>query len=757
MRLAGIEVRDFRSIFVDEGGKPLRLDLGPGMNTLVGFNNCGKSNVLRAVSLALDPNHPFDPDVDAPGPRSFSLPIITLRFIADGDRDEERAALEAAEAYERSLGVGDCLADRGEIVLQVAFQPAPDGVHRRERLLSTQEIRPASPEQHDLLDHALACLRRAVRFVLISSGESLESVLEGNFREILHSVVRERLGTEFSEAEASRKQYLGGLQESLLAPLRERLGHDVSRLFPEIGATRLSPEVPSIEATLSNVAIELEDVIATPLSGKGTGVRGGVLVAMLSYLAANANRAMVFAVEEPEAFLHPASQEDLRDDLEALAGSPDVSLLVTTHSPFIVTGSPTGRVFCVAKDGDGRTRVAQSASGDAPHAPLIGDLFREASLDDLLAQTTALPPGTEGILLVEGDGDVASLHLAARVTGREDLLAGIHIKPAGGTNRIAVEAVIARAASELPVFILLDNDDHGRESLKLLTNQQFKFQKTKEVTTYAEAFPKDERNFPYEAEDVFAAELMAAFVDEHGDSVIDGTKKRPDGAYHYDLNQAAKAELTAYLEAATRPEHIERWVELILLIRQRLGLAVIDQTAAEIVADAPAVASTATTPSGRVLVQTDPLHQAQYTNLQALVLDVDDEIPPEVTHIGFYSNGAIQVLVPRIEADYPGLLFSRSTVRQLRETGSADDAAVAAVVQQSLDRDDDLANATHRLLLLSAPDAEQTIVLNEPVRNTTTHNGKPLAWAVAPRPVPLAALGRSPATTDELQRFEEEL
>src|SRR4051812_35393729 len=99
MRLAGIEIRDYRSIFLDGGGKPLALDLSPGMNTLVGLNNCGKSNVLRAVSLALDPQHPFDPEVDAPGSRPFALPIITLRFGADGDRAEERGLLRAAEEF----------------------------------------------------------------------------------------------------------------------------------------------------------------------------------------------------------------------------------------------------------------------------------------------------------------------------------------------------------------------------------------------------------------------------------------------------------------------------------------------------------------------------------------------------------------------------------------------------------------------------------------------------------------------------------
>lgn len=181
MRLASIEIRDFRSIFVDDAGQPLRLELAEGANTLVGQNNCGKSNVLRAVSLALDPNHPFRVEEDTPGPRPFSHPIITLGFIGDPADPEQAAVLAAADAYERSVDarVNETRASRNEVVLQVSFVPEPDGVSREERLLSTTDAQQSNLyEQQQLLTVALSRLRETVRFVLISSGESIESVLE---------------------------------------------------------------------------------------------------------------------------------------------------------------------------------------------------------------------------------------------------------------------------------------------------------------------------------------------------------------------------------------------------------------------------------------------------------------------------------------------------------------------------------------------------------------------------------------------------
>lgn len=502
MRLSRVEINDFRSVFSDEKRGPFAIDLAPGNNTLVGPNNCGKSNVLRAIALALDPNARYDPLVDNPGPRAFAHPVITLRFEVETDSPTDERIVESAKDYERLLGANSTFAERGEVYLRVTFEPSSSGPRRRETLLTPNHATPTQAEHFDAMDEAIDDLRERVRFVLINSGESIKSVLEGNFREILHSVVRDKLADHFDAADDSRTAYLDGITESLLKPLRDRLESDLGELFPEIEHAILTPSVPTIEQTLSDVNVSLEDLVVTPLSEKGTGVRGGVLVAMLSYLATNATRHMILAVEEPEAFLHPASQEDLRDRLDQIAMQPDVTLLVTTHSPFVTTRSEEGRVFGLAKDRDGRTRIGESVSGDDDHSRLVGALFRDSTFEDLLKSASDLPAAAEGILLVEGDGDRLSMELATRVVGRPDLLDGIHIRAAGGATKLVASAVIARASTDKPVLVLLDNDENGKRARDTLVGSTFGFQNRKEVVTYAEVFPKDQRNFPYEAEDL---------------------------------------------------------------------------------------------------------------------------------------------------------------------------------------------------------------------------------------------------------------
>jgi energy-coupling factor transporter ATP-binding protein EcfA2 len=755
MRLTSVEIRDYRSIFADDSGRGLRIDLPTGMTTLVGPNNCGKSNVLRAISLALDPNHRYEAELDVPGPRPFAHPEITLGFQADGDRPEDDALLDAVAAYEQALGIGPLVtrAVRGEVVLKVSFVPTADGVVREELLLTADQRTPTTSGQRRLLEEALRRLRDAVRFVLISSGESIESVLEGNFREILHSVVRERLEREFQAAEESRQQYIGGLQDRLLKPLRDRLHAEIAGLFPEIGDVDLAPEVQSIDRTLARVAVFLDDAVMTPLAGKGTGVRGGLLVAMLSYLSVNATRSMVFALEEPEAFLHPAAQEQLRDHLQELAEAHGVTLLVTTHSPFVLARSASGLVASIAKDREGRTRVAETAAGDADHAQLIGGLMGETTLETILSSATAIPAGTHGIVLVEGDGDRFCLEHAARLVGRPDLLEGIWLRPTGGTVKMVVAAVITKAAApDLPLAVLVDNDDAGRHVRNQLVGATFGFEK-KQFVSYAAMFTEPQwQSFPVEAEDLFPPAVIERFVGEHGTAVIDGSKKRPDGAFHYDLGQAAKEDLCAWLERSLTPPDVVSWVALLLKLRALLGLPA-DESAEGIVAAAPLV-PVRPAADGQALIVTGGHDDAFYRRHGALLLPTDQNLPDDVRHVGFYAGGAVQPEFPAVVADHPHLLLAAAVADQLRGTGKAADERVARLIDELGRADATMTDKTYRVLLLSEPDDPATVVLAGPITNTKQRNGRPLAWTVGTRFVSMASLLAEPTTTDELDALE---
>ncbi len=461
-------------------------------------------------------------------------------------------------------------ADDGIIRFTVSFSGnARTGATRQEYIAARGAG--ARPGDQDKLAKVLAQFHKCIRFVMVSSGESLESLLAGKFREILHTVIRENLKDEFAQAERRRAGYIEGLQQDLLAPLAERIGGLLGELFPEIRKVALVPGVGSIDETLEYVDIKLEDTVDTALEAKGTGVRGGVLVAMLRYLADKSRRSMVFAVEEPEAFLHPAAQEDLRDDLEALAERNDVTLLVTTHSPFVVSRARGAQLVSVAKDAQGRTHVVGRARGDESYTSVLAGLFRDASLSDMIDRAARLLPGVRAVLFVEGLTDEIYLRLAAKHAGRADLLDSLHIAPTGGASKMIVDALLMKAQTPLPVLALLDTDEMGRETAKKLVNS-FGFSKKKELISYSELFNGNPADV--EAEDLWPNKLMQRFVDEHGEETVLSEKvyRKALNCWHYGFNATGKALIEEFLERTATSAHVTRWVELLIMIRQRLGL-----------------------------------------------------------------------------------------------------------------------------------------------------------------------------------------
>lgn len=569
MRITRVEVKNYRSLFGEDQKPAFCFDVAAGVNTLVGPNNCGKSNVLRAMSLALDPAQVLDRDRDMPAHYFFAVPWITLTLQCDRKVSVERTLLRYAEDYERSLkgATGSTFAEDGVVRLAVSF-PGNDlsGARRVEQIQARGKgaLR-GDPEK---LDKALTQLRKSYRFVLVESGQSLEELLTGKFREILHTVIREHRGDDFDAADRRRSGYVETLQDTLLDPLRCGIQAIVGDLFPEITGVSLLPRVPSIDETLSEVAVHLRDGTDSALANKGTGVRGGVTVAMLRYLADHGKRSMIFAVEEPEAFLHPGAQEDLRDELEGLAARPDVTLLVSTHSPFVVSRRSDAQVVALSKSAEGRTFMAGCARGDETKASLLGGLFRDAALADILDRSAFVPSEAKAVLITEGEGDLVSLRLAAARAGRADLLDGLHLSAAGGAIKAVAQALVTKSQTAKPIMVLLDSDEPGRKAREMLSDR-FRFQNKKEVTSYGELFANETG---IEAEDLWPSSLLEQFVTERGEAqVLTGKHKRNDGDWHYDISAAAKDELGGFLEANVAPADCERWVSLLETIRQRLA------------------------------------------------------------------------------------------------------------------------------------------------------------------------------------------
>ena len=431
-----------------------------------------------------------------------------------------------------------------------------------------------------------AQFRSVVRSAVVHSGEDLESLLQGKFRQILQLVIADHLGEELGKAEQARSEYLAALQAELLEPLRAQIEERVGAMFPEIAAATLVPELPSVAETLSSVDVQLGDLVTTQLIDKGTGVRGAVLVSMLQYLAEQSRRSLVLAVEEPEAFLHPAAQEAIMEQLEELATRSDVSLLVTTHSPYVLSRRADASITELRKRPDGVTSKAARCAGDQSRAELIGSLYRDAGMAGVLERALTIPAGTRAVVITEGYTDGEFLRFACEAAAREELLDGVHIISADGAKRVVFQAILARSATEKPVIAILDHDDQGRAAISKL--EDFGWAKNKDLVTLAAWPDKCRKGHDAEIEDLIPSSLWEDVIKRVGELEAIDSKQKCDGKWHFQLSTTGKREALAILPGLMKPAHTRPLVWLAEEINARIAKIEKSSAAAKAHAEASA-------------------------------------------------------------------------------------------------------------------------------------------------------------------------
>lgn len=591
LKLTSIEVRNYRSIFCESGDPSFALQLGDGVNAIAGPNNTGKSNIFRALALALDPDFHFDRALDVPAQTSYAKPTVTLTFHVPsrGAAARERTLLRYLEEYEKKVKPGSSrtYAQEGCVKLRVTIEGSEqDRSGSRRQVFVVRGAGALSlPDDDPHAMKTIAQFHKCFHFVMIRSGESLETLLAGKFRDILQNVLREDLRKPYAAAERSRGRYQDELREGLLKPLTARIAQEVSDLFPEIGKVQLVPDVRALEETLTNMSVAVTDVALTDLADKGTGVRGGLLIAMLRHFADVGKRSMLFAIEEPESFLHPAAQEQLREDLEALAERPDTSVLLTTHSPYIVSRETNARVFAVDKDTRGRTKLVAQARGSDPHAQVLGGLFRDRLVVEVLDRSHRVASDAKVVVVVEGSTDADYARLALETAGRPDLLNGLEFLPAGlgvagnhagGASLVVMQALVMRSISNIPVAALLDNDSEGLSAegtLKQIGSKTKHWSPGRSLFSYRDVFNPGNAAFPYEAEDLWSNRVLTKFVKGREEERLKGKQRRPnpEGGWQFDLVPASKGSFVEFLSKHAKASDAARWVELFEKIRSATG------------------------------------------------------------------------------------------------------------------------------------------------------------------------------------------
>lgn len=324
MTISRVFVRAFKSIF------ELAFPLDPKITALVGANESGKTNILKALH-AFSPGAQFDNTLTCQYSDYYyqgKCPEVALEF-SQISKENRRNLLRFSEAFKDT-----------ETLLVKKEGPTLDDYHV---FVGESEI---GLREKDMFLATLPKLLYFDEIQLLKNRATLEDLLEG--------------GDHYrTERNLLR---IGGINNPELifedSTRGRRASEEASRLITQQIRRAWSQE-PTIEIKLNvngNILyIDISDgttVFDTPES-RSLGFRW-YLSFYINFIAqtvdARANE-FIFLVDEAGIHLHPAGQKDLIKVMEDLAIKNQI--LYTTHSPFMINRENPQRVRLVVKDKDG--------------------------------------------------------------------------------------------------------------------------------------------------------------------------------------------------------------------------------------------------------------------------------------------------------------------------------------------------------------------------------------------------------------------
>lgn len=434
-RITYLEISGFRSVHDEVGirippGKPL---------VLIGENNAGKSNIVRALDHLLGDRWPGS---WAPEDHDFHERNTnhSIRISGDvvgvsyGGVDVDRFLLTSADGRTEiniEFADGGTRWPNNETRGQL-----PCVVINADRRLSYQL---SYASQWTMLSKLMQRFHKA-----LVADPNRRDALKAHF-EALHKVFD---GVPEYAAFVERLQHeVGQLSRNMPYGLDiDFSAYDPSNYFR---ALRVSPKLDGENRSYDELGTGQEQVLAL-----------GFAYAYAAAFGAS-GEGLVLVIEEPEAHLHPLAQDWLASQLHRFSAE-GVQVVITTHSPSFIDLRNLDALVLVRKE-EGATVVSQlTAAGLAAYCNDYG--APKATPASILEHydinaTSALRAGffARAVVLVEGATESFALPVLLKKLGVDLTRLGIACIAVGGKGNLAKWWRLYTAYS-IPTYVIFDND-----------------------------------------------------------------------------------------------------------------------------------------------------------------------------------------------------------------------------------------------------------------------------------------------------------
>ncbi len=440
MKLSDFSVVNYRSITT---ARKIKTN---NMTVLVGKNNEGKSNILRALTLAMDIMKIYSKD-----PRSLQIAVRPyLKNHYSWEKDYPISLQEKNPNGWSSIDLNfeldeqDILAIRsmtgirlsGCIPVRVSTNGATAKIDIPKR--GTAAFADADNKKK-IIEYV--CFK--IDFNFIPAVRTEYDALR-----VVDSLIEKSLETldtnpdyinAMNKIEELQQGILDGISNQIIEPLQEFL--------PTVRNVQIHIQNERRRIAMRrNTEIIIDDGTPTPIQQKGDGIKSLTALAILN-IPARVDRVSVVAIEEPESHLHPESARQLYDTIMSLSQTHQIVL--TTHSPLFVNRTNLKENIIV---NDGKATPVKKIKE-------IRDVLGIHISDNLT--------NAEHVLIVEGEDDKIALEklLPSMSTKIKRAIQNgtFIIDYIGGAGNLPYKLSFYRNL-QCKYHVLLDNDDAGRHA-----------------------------------------------------------------------------------------------------------------------------------------------------------------------------------------------------------------------------------------------------------------------------------------------------
>jgi hypothetical protein len=341
MRLIEFSISNYRSI-------RRQTKLTPGnFTTLIGPNNEGKTNTLRALTIAFAVIHKWKNlniqknEISGPQASSFLTNLRTdsatgLVYDYIYDRDYPKTGRSTRATTIRlsfELTQEEVLAFQNETGLRNDQHiPLTIKITKSKVELTINKQGQGNKTYNSRISTITKFIDERIGLLSIPAIRSSSQMLK-----VAQELSQKHLNEELEQNEeyTELRRRMSEIQNEQLATLSHSITTQIKRYAQNVNSIRLRPRDEHANTPLID-GIEIEDPVNTSSTEKGEGLQSLIAIGLIQEATKTIgnHRTYLLVIDEPEAHLHPSAVRVLKQTLDEIAISQQV--LVATHSPIFI-------------------------------------------------------------------------------------------------------------------------------------------------------------------------------------------------------------------------------------------------------------------------------------------------------------------------------------------------------------------------------------------------------------------------------------